>query len=87
MLVAVGVDAPADKVVQEVPSRAVFLSGNKHYVYVASGTGRFARTAVDVGREHDGVLQVDRGLGEGDSVVVGGTLLLEKLYREHATGS
>src|SRR5262249_59317637 len=87
MLVSVGVDAPADQVVEEVPARAVFLAGNKHYVFVASGGGRFARTAVDVGREHDGVLQVDSGIGEGDSVVVGGTLLLEKLYREHATGS
>jgi cobalt-zinc-cadmium efflux system membrane fusion protein len=87
MLVSVGVDSPADKLVQEVPARAVFLAGNKHYVYVASGGGRFARTPVDVGREHDGVLQVDQGLGSGDSVVVGGTLLLEKLYREHATGS
>ncbi|HTO08041.1 MAG TPA: efflux RND transporter periplasmic adaptor subunit [Myxococcota bacterium] len=86
MLVSVGVDAPADKLVEEVPARAVFLSGDKHYVYVASGGGHFARTAVDVGREHDGLLQVDSGIGQGDSVVVGGTLLLEKLYREHATG-
>jgi cobalt-zinc-cadmium efflux system membrane fusion protein len=87
MLVSVGVGAPPGQVVEEVPARAVFLAGDKHYVYVASGEGHFARTAVDVGREHDGVLQVDRGLGQGDSVVIGGTLLLEKLYREHAAGS
>jgi cobalt-zinc-cadmium efflux system membrane fusion protein len=84
MLVTVSVDAPADKLVEEVPSRAVFLAGEKHYVYKASGAGRFARTAVDIGREHDGVLQVDSGISQGDSVVVDGTLLLEKLYREHA---
>jgi membrane fusion protein, heavy metal efflux system len=87
MLVTVNVESPADQVVQEVPARAVFLAGEKHYVFVASGGGRFARTAVDVGGEHDGVLQVDRGLGQGDAVVVDGTLLLEKLYREHAAGS
>jgi len=87
MLVTVNVDSPADKVVQEVPARAVFLAGEKHYVYVASGAGRFARTPVDIGLEHDGVLQVDHGIGQGDAVVVDGTLLLEKLYREHATGS
>jgi membrane fusion protein, heavy metal efflux system len=84
MLVTVAIEPPADRMVEEVPARAVLLAGEKHYVYKAAGGGSFARTVVDVGREHGGVLQVDHGLEPSDSVVVDGALLLEKLYREHS---
>jgi len=84
MLVTVEVAPSGDASVQEVPARAVFLEGEKHFVFVADGKGRFERTPVDIGSERDGRLQVKGGLGDGAIVVTDGALLLEQIYRDSA---
>jgi len=82
MLVTVEVAPPADRVVHEVPSKAVFLEAEKHFVFVESARGQFERTEVQIGAEHDGLLQVEAGLDD-HPVVTDGALLLEKIYRDH----
>jgi len=84
MFVTAEVVAPEGARVQEIPARAVFLAGDRHYVFVADGSGRFERTAVEIGAERDGHLQVQAGLGDGASVVTDGALLLEKIYLDGA---
>ena len=86
MLVTVEVAPDDAKSVQEVPARAVFLEGEKHYVFVADGHGRFERKPVEIGAERGGRLQIRDGLESGASVVTDGALLLEKIYRD-STGS
>jgi multidrug efflux pump subunit AcrA (membrane-fusion protein) len=84
MLVTAEVAPSADGLVQEVPARAVFLEGEKHFVFVAQGDGRFERTQVEIGPEREGRLQVEMGLGDGAAVVTDGALLLEKIYLDSA---
>jgi len=84
MLVTVEIGADDSKTVQEVPARAVFLDGEKHYVFVAQGNGRFERKAVEIGAERGGRLQIRDGLVDGATVVTDGALLLEKIYRDGA---
>ena len=62
-----------------VPSRAVYLRGEQHYVFIDEGNGRYARRAVRVGPLSDGYQVVLQGLGANDKVVLDGSLLLERL--------
>jgi membrane fusion protein, heavy metal efflux system len=84
MLVTVELAPDEQKTVQEVPARAVFLEGEKHFVFVADGNGRFERKPVEIGAERAGRLQIRDGLGAGATVVTDGALLLEKIYRDGA---
>ena len=65
--------------VPAVDARAVYLSGNRTYVFVRSGPGQFKRRAVRVGPQADGRMPVLAGLKEGDEVVVAGNLYLEQM--------
>lgn len=62
-----------------VPPAAVYLRGERHYVFVDEGEGRFTRRMVKVGPLTDAGQVVARGLGENDRVVVDGSLLLERI--------
>src|SRR5262249_62314224 len=66
-----------------VATRAVFLKGEKHFVYVEPMPGRFLRREVRVGREHDGRMVVLAGLESGERVVSSGCLLLEQLLQSN----
>lgn len=78
MLVSVEVTPPATSAV-EVPTRAVYLKGEQHFVFREEATGSFARRPVTVGPEHQGHIQVLQGLAQGDRVVSDGSLLLEQI--------
>lgn len=62
-----------------VPSRAVYLRGEQHYVFVEAGEGRYERRRVRLGPSTNGHQVVLAGLAPGDRVVVDGNLLLERL--------
>lgn len=62
-----------------VPSAAVFLRGEQHYVFVDEGQGRFSRRAVKVGPLTDDGQVVLGGVREDEKVVVDGSLLLEHI--------
>jgi membrane fusion protein, heavy metal efflux system len=61
-----------------VPDAAVLHdSENQPFVYLQSGTNKFARRAVTVGESKDGSTLVETGLQAGDRVVGDGSLFLQ----------
>ena len=71
--------APPSGVV--VPAKAVFLQGNRHFVFVEEARGRYAHVEVRVGAENEGIFPVTAGLQEGQRVVVDGNLFLQQLFQ------
>jgi cobalt-zinc-cadmium efflux system membrane fusion protein len=62
-----------------VPTRAVYLRGEQHFVFIDQGGGRYARRAIVPGPISDGYQAVLGGIAANDKVVVDGNLLLERL--------
>lgn len=62
-----------------VPTRAIYLRGEQHFVFVDQGGGRYARRAIVPGPISDGYQAVLGGIAATDQVVVDGNLLLERL--------
>jgi cobalt-zinc-cadmium efflux system membrane fusion protein len=62
-----------------VPAQAVFLVGDRHFVFVEDGKGRYTRTEVNRAGEVSGRVAVNAGLKPGQRVVTGGSLLLQQL--------
>ncbi len=65
-----------------VPTSAVFLFGDKRYVFVEETPGRYRRQVVDAGPEREG--QVGHPLGgltAGEKVVAEGSLHLLKYFK------
>ena len=76
----VRVDVPT-RPSQEVslPSSAVFLKGDRHFVFVEETAGNFVRRQVNVSAEHDTHVLVSAGVRSGDRVVTEGCVLLDQL--------
>lgn len=68
------------KSVLDVPAAAVFLKGEKHFVFAESAIGTFVRREVSIGASHQGHLQIVGGLEPGERVVTDGVMLLEQLW-------
>jgi cobalt-zinc-cadmium efflux system membrane fusion protein len=77
MFVNVSVPAAEDSGAS-VPSKAVFLKGEKHYVFVENEPGQFMRKEVQIGPEHDGRVVILAGMQPGQRVVTDGCLLLQQ---------
>jgi cobalt-zinc-cadmium efflux system membrane fusion protein len=71
----------------DVNARAVFLKGEKHFVFTETSKGNFTRREVLVGVEHEGQIQVLGGLKEGDRVVADGALLLDLVADNSSQGT
>jgi len=69
----------------EVSSKAVFLVGDKQYVFAQESAGQFTRREVKVGPERDGQISILEGLQEGEQVVAEGSLLLEEMLESKET--
>ena len=65
-----------------VPASAVFLRGEREYVFVDAGGGKFERRSVRLGDAHAGMQEIAQGLAAGEKVVTDGSLLLEKLLED-----
>jgi len=76
----VSVDVPA-RPSQDVslPSQAVFLKGDRHFVFVEGPPGTFTRREVLISAEHDTHVLVSMGVRAGERVVTDGCVLLEQL--------
>jgi cobalt-zinc-cadmium efflux system membrane fusion protein len=61
----------------EVPATALVSDGERQYVYVQSGDGRFARREVVTGPAHEGRVPVLSGLSRGETIVEDGAILLD----------
>lgn len=62
-----------------VPAKAVYLRGDRHYVFVQTGTARYTRRPVTPGTAFNGSQVVLEGLKAGEKVVVDGALLLQRM--------
>ena len=62
-----------------VPTKAIYLRGDRSYVFVDAGEGRYVRKAVRLGPTANGSQAVLEGLSADEKVVVDGSLLLERL--------
>jgi len=71
----------------QLPERALVLSGGSYYVFVEESPGRFAWSEVKIEGVRDGLAGVVSGVNLGQKVVVEGTLLLHRLYRQLAGGA
>jgi cobalt-zinc-cadmium efflux system membrane fusion protein len=64
-----------------VPAKAVFLKGDKHYVFLEEQPGRFLRQKVKTGAEQDGVVAIVEGVQPGQRVVTDGCVLLQQALK------
>jgi Cu(I)/Ag(I) efflux system membrane fusion protein len=68
--------APSDSVLS-VPRSAVLATGERNFVFVRSGDGRFVPHAVTLGAATDDRLEILAGLSSSDTVVASGTFLVD----------
>lgn len=83
MFVNALVDLPATQALR-VPAAAVFLLGDKRYVFVEEGVGRYRRQLVEASSEREGWIDLTTGVKAGDKVVVEGNLNLLKFFKPAA---
>jgi cobalt-zinc-cadmium efflux system membrane fusion protein len=69
----------------DVPSPAVFLKGEKHYVFVEEARGSYLRLEVKIGAAHTGRVTVTEGLEPGQKVVTDGSLFLDQILGENGS--
>lgn len=77
MYVSADVTAPASGV--DIPTKALFLKDNEHFIFVETAPGQFERHRVKLGIESNGRSVVIEGLMPGERVVTDGCLLLEAM--------
>lgn len=71
----------------EVPSSALVSSGERRFVFVEEGRGRFRRQPVTPGPESSGKTEILSGLEQGQRVVVEGGLLLQSVLDSESSRS
>jgi cobalt-zinc-cadmium efflux system membrane fusion protein len=69
-----------------VPAQAVFLVGDRHFVFVDDGKGHYTRTEVNRAGEVGGRVAVRSGLTPGQRVVTAGGLLLQQMLGTQSGG-
>ena len=69
-----------------VPAQAVFLVGDRHFVFVDDGKGHYTRTEVNRTGEVGGRVAVGSGLKPGQRVVTAGGLLLQQMLGAQSGG-
>jgi cobalt-zinc-cadmium efflux system membrane fusion protein len=84
-LVTVEMESPVASTVLSVPNSAVFLKGDRHFVFAESGSRTFVRREVKIGASHEGQIQITTGLEDGDRVVTDGVMLLEQVWENAST--
>jgi Cu(I)/Ag(I) efflux system membrane fusion protein len=77
MFATVTFGAPATGNMVLVPAEAVIETGKRSVVIVATGEGRFAPVDVDVGRQSGDMVEIRKGIGVGQRVVVSGQFLID----------
>ncbi len=84
MFINVLLELPATQALR-VPAAAVFLFGDKRYVFVEEAPGRYRRQLVQAGSERDGKIDLVAGVKVGDKVVTEGNLHLLKFFKAELT--
>lgn len=65
----------------QVPAKAVFFAGERHFVFTDDGGGKYVRREVKTGDAYDGTVTVLAGLSQGQRVVTIGPLLLQQVLQ------
>jgi cobalt-zinc-cadmium efflux system membrane fusion protein len=81
MFVNLTLPGPQKAFAASVPQRAVFLKGDKHFVFIEEQPGQFARHEVQVGPEQEGHVAIIAGLSAGQRVVTDGCVLLQQILK------
>jgi Cu(I)/Ag(I) efflux system membrane fusion protein len=76
MYATIRFSAPTDSV-YSVPRSAVLATGERDFVFVRDGGGRFVPTPVILGAATDERVEILKGLSLGDTVVASGTFLVD----------
>jgi Cu(I)/Ag(I) efflux system membrane fusion protein len=76
MYATIRFSAPTDSVLS-VPRSAVLATGERTFVFVRDGTGRFVPHPVTLGTTTDTRVEIVEGLSIGDTVVTSGTFLVD----------
>ncbi len=69
-----------------ISSGAVFLRGDKHYVYTEENPGEYLRREINAGPEYRGKVLILGGVNAGQRVVTDGSLLLEHIFQSAKGG-
>jgi cobalt-zinc-cadmium efflux system membrane fusion protein len=78
----VSVELPANQHAGfDVSPKAVFLKGEKHFVFLEDAPGQYERREIKIGSEHGGKILVIDGISSGQRVVTNGCLLLEQMMQ------
>jgi multidrug efflux pump subunit AcrA (membrane-fusion protein) len=77
MFVAIELRPPDDRRVLQTPAAAVQRHGDKTFVFLPLGAGRFEARTVALGRSTSEQVEVSDGLAEGELVVVKGAFALK----------
>ena len=86
MYVSAEVESGSEPALQ-LPSKAVFLLGDKYYAFLDDGPRRFRRVEVKVGADSGGAIEILGGMVAGQKVVVEGSLFLLRIQRQLETGA
>jgi hypothetical protein len=70
-----------------VPSAAVLYAGKRRLAFVERSKGTFEPRTLELGVSSDGLVEIVRGLAEGDQVVVGGAFLIAAESRIRSDGT
>jgi hypothetical protein len=70
-----------------VPSTAVLYAGKRRLVFVERSKGVFEPRTPELGMSSDGLVEIVRGLDEGDQVAISGTFLLGAESRIRSDGT
>lgn len=62
-----------------VPTRAVYFQGERHFLFINIGEGRYQRRQVRIGDVRGEQIEILSGLQERESVVVEGSLMLQQV--------
>lgn len=69
----------------DVPTSAIFLKGDRHYLFVEQAKGTYQRQQVDIGPEQSGQILIRSGVQLGQNVVSDGGLLLNQILAERVS--
>jgi multidrug efflux pump subunit AcrA (membrane-fusion protein) len=69
-----------------VPARAVQTAGGETIVFVHEGGGRYVSRPVVAGAEAEGLIEIVKGLSDGETVVTAGAFLLKSELVKPAAG-
>ncbi len=77
MYARVSIKSALKKEVIAIPKEALLITGKREHVFVMVDEGKFEPRTVEIGMEADGLIEVKKGISEGEEVVISGQFLID----------